>query len=175
MSSTCCYGTLHGRVRLALGRVPGLWKMYKEPKPNESKCNGTKAGDCPCMNYGSAEGRGGPRADEEAATSEPPLLRLATVVSESRPRRLAHVGPPEPRSAGSVTETMLACMLHLHACLHAASACLLACCICMLACMLRACLHAACLLACLLACCMLGCLLHAWLLAACLLACLRDR
>ncbi|KAF9794597.1 hypothetical protein SFRURICE_018660 [Spodoptera frugiperda] len=115
-------------------------------------------------------GRGGPRAEEQAAMSEPPLLRLAgeagqqaeaAVVSESRLRRLARVGPPEPRSAGAVTETMLACMLH--ACLHAA--CLLACCL--LACMLLACLHAACLLAC----CMLACMLHACLHAVCLLAC----
>ncbi|KAF9813332.1 hypothetical protein SFRURICE_015814 [Spodoptera frugiperda] len=66
--------------------------------------------------------------------SEPPQLRLAgeagqqaevAVVSESRLRRLARVGPPEPRSAGAVTETMLACMLF---------AC------CMLACMLHACM-----------------------------------
>ncbi|KAF9817097.1 hypothetical protein SFRURICE_013885 [Spodoptera frugiperda] len=138
-----------------------------------------------------AEGRGGPRAEEQAAMSEPPLLRLAgeagqqaevAVVSESRLRRLARVGPPEPRSAGAVTETMLAarllacCMLAcmLHACLHAA--CLLACC--MLACMLHACLHAACcmlacmLLACLLACCLLACMLLACLLARCMLVCM---
>ncbi|KAF9790144.1 hypothetical protein SFRURICE_020882 [Spodoptera frugiperda] len=112
-----------------------------------------------------AEGRGGPRAEEQAAMSEPPQLRLAgeagqqaevAVVSESRLRRLARVGPPEPRSAGAVTETMLACMLH--ACLHAA--CLLAClhAACLLACMLLACLHAACLLACLHAACLLACL-----------------
>ncbi|KAF9793747.1 hypothetical protein SFRURICE_003571 [Spodoptera frugiperda] len=129
----------------------------------------------------SAEGRGGPRAEEQAAMSEPPLLRLAgeagqqaeaAVVSESRLRRLARVGPPEPRSAGAVTETMLACMLL--ACLHAA--CVLACC--MLGCMLHACLHAACLLACCMlhaACCMLLACLHACLQAclhaACLLAC----
>ncbi|KAF9798095.1 hypothetical protein SFRURICE_016485 [Spodoptera frugiperda] len=69
---------------------------------------------------GGAEGRGGPRAEEQAAMSEPPQLRLAgeagqqaevAVVSESRLRRLARVEPPEPRSAGAVTETMLACML----------------------------------------------------------------
>ncbi|KAF9794939.1 hypothetical protein SFRURICE_005174 [Spodoptera frugiperda] len=128
-----------------------------------------------------AEGRGGPRAEEQAAMSEPPRLRLsgeagqqAAVVSESRLRRLARVGPPEPHSAGAVTETMLACMLFaccmlacmLHACLHAA--CLLACC--MLACMLHACLHAACLLAC----CMLACMLQACLHAACLLACCKP-
>ncbi|KAF9819961.1 hypothetical protein SFRURICE_016631 [Spodoptera frugiperda] len=98
----------------------------------------------PCPEAG-AEGRGGPRAEEQAAMSEPPQLRLAgeagqqaevAVVSESRLRRLARVGPPEPRSAGAVTETLLACMLH--ACLHAA---------CLLACMLLACVHAACLLA----------------------------
>ncbi|KAF9823016.1 hypothetical protein SFRURICE_018190 [Spodoptera frugiperda] len=86
--------------------------------------------------------------------SEPPQLRLAdeagqqaevAVVSESRLRRLARVGPPEPRSAGAVTETMLACMLF--ACLHAA--CLLACC-------LLACMHAACLFACLHAACLLN-------------------
>ncbi|KAF9800916.1 hypothetical protein SFRURICE_010464 [Spodoptera frugiperda] len=120
-----------------------------------------------------AEGRGGPRAEEQAAMSEPPRLRLAgeagqqaevAVVSESRLRRLARVGPPEPRSAGAVTETMLACMLFACCML----ACLLACC--MLACMLHACLHAACLLAC----CMLACMLHACLLAACLLACLLQ-
>ncbi|KAF9813219.1 hypothetical protein SFRURICE_015708 [Spodoptera frugiperda] len=97
----------------------------------------------------SAEGRGGPRAEEQAATGEAGQQAEVAVVSESRLRRLARVGPPEPRSAGAVTETMLACMLH--ACLHAA--CLLACC--MLACMLHACLHAACLLAC--------CMLHAYL------------
>ncbi|KAF9801018.1 hypothetical protein SFRURICE_006061 [Spodoptera frugiperda] len=126
-----------------------------------------------------AEGRGGPRAEEQAAMSEPPQLRLAgeagqqaevAVVSESRLRRLARVGPPEPRSAGAVTETMLACMLFACCML----VCLLACC--MLACMLHACLHActlhACLhAACLLACCMLACMLHACLHAACLLAC----
>ncbi|KAF9819079.1 hypothetical protein SFRURICE_000744 [Spodoptera frugiperda] len=97
--------------------------------------------------------------------SEPPRLRLAgeagqqaeaAVVSESRLRRLARVGPPEPRSAGAMTETMLACMLF--------ACCML---VCLLACMLHACLHATCLLACY----MLACLLHACLHAACLLAC----
>ncbi|KAF9813168.1 hypothetical protein SFRURICE_015657 [Spodoptera frugiperda] len=100
-----------------------------------------------------AEGRGGPRAEEQAATSEPPLLRLAKLSrscgGERKPSATILRGPPEPRSSGAVTETMLACMLH--ACLHAA---------CLLACMLLACLHAACLLAC----CLLACL-H----AACLL------
>ncbi|KAF9798373.1 hypothetical protein SFRURICE_012575 [Spodoptera frugiperda] len=112
-----------------------------------------------------AEGRGGPRAEEQAAKSEPPRLRLAgeagqqaevAVVSESRLRRLARVGPPEPRSAGAVTETMLACMLF--------ACCMLAC---LLACCLLACMLLACLFACLLACCML----HACMLLACLLAC----
>ncbi|KAF9800703.1 hypothetical protein SFRURICE_015357 [Spodoptera frugiperda] len=109
-----------------------------------------------------AEGRGGPRAEEQAAMSEPPRLRLsgeagqqAAVVSESRLRRLARVGPPEPHSAGAVTETMLACMLF---------AC------CMLACMLHVCLHAACLLAC----CMLACMLHACLFACLLACCMRH-
>ncbi|KAF9816428.1 hypothetical protein SFRURICE_000334 [Spodoptera frugiperda] len=70
--------------------------------------------------------RGGPRAEEQEAASEPPRLRLAgeagqqaeaAVVSESRLRRLAHVGPPKARSAGAITETlpaawcMLICML----------------------------------------------------------------
>uniref|UniRef100_A0A2H1VSL8 SFRICE_031998 n=1 Tax=Spodoptera frugiperda TaxID=7108 RepID=A0A2H1VSL8_SPOFR len=65
--------------------------------------------------------RGGPRAEEQEAASEPPRLKLAgeagqqaeaAVVSESRLRRLARVGPPEARSAGAMTETLpAACLL----------------------------------------------------------------
>ncbi|KAF9794867.1 hypothetical protein SFRURICE_005102 [Spodoptera frugiperda] len=93
-------------------------------------------------------------ASEEGISTQVCQQAEVAVVSESRLRRLARVGPPEPRSAGAVTETMLACMLF--------ACCMLACMLlaCLLVCMLACMLHA-CMLVCLLACCMLACMLHA--------------